>query len=100
MSQVNVEIVRRLFDAVGRGDIETALRFVGPDGEWVNPAYAMEPGARRGLKRATCSLRPNRHEFICPSGPSGRMMWAARLARRNARRAGLLPRRPRPRVRT
>ena len=56
MSQENVEIVRKLFDAVGRGDIEAALRYVRPDGEWVNPAYAMEPGTRRGLSGVRTAL--------------------------------------------
>lgn len=60
MSERNVEVVRELFDAVGRGDIEAALRLVSRDGEWVNPAYAMEPGTRRGLsgvRRALTALQ-------------------------------------------
>ena len=40
MSKENVEMVQELFQAVGRGDIEAALRLVHPDGEWVNPDYA------------------------------------------------------------
>jgi ketosteroid isomerase-like protein len=63
MSQENVVVVRRLFDAVGRGDVEAALRYVRPDGEWVNPAYAMEPGTRRGLTGVRTALSALRDSF-------------------------------------
>ena len=56
MSQENVEVVRKLFDAVGRGEIEKALGYVRADGEWVNPEYAMEPGTRRGLSGVRTAL--------------------------------------------
>jgi ketosteroid isomerase-like protein len=56
MSDANVAVVERLFEAVARGDIEGALRLVGPDGEWVNPDYAMEPGTRRGLDGVRVAL--------------------------------------------
>ena len=59
----NVELVRQLFDAVGRGDIEAALRFVGEDGEWVNPDNAMEPGTRRGLDGVRTALTALRDSF-------------------------------------
>jgi ketosteroid isomerase-like protein len=63
MSQENVEIVQELFDAVGRGDIEAALRLVRPDGEWANPDYAMEPGTRRGLSGVRTALTALRDSF-------------------------------------
>ena len=63
MSQENVEIVKELFDAVGRDDIEAALRLVHPDGEWVNPDYAMEPGTRRGLSGVRTALTALRDSF-------------------------------------
>ena len=56
MSQENLEVVQKLFDAVARGDIEGALRYVRPDGEWVNPDYAMESGTRRGLNGVRTAL--------------------------------------------
>ncbi|MDQ3571545.1 MAG: nuclear transport factor 2 family protein [Actinomycetota bacterium] len=56
MSQENVQIVQELFEAVGRGDIEAALRLVHPDGEWANPDYAMEPGTRHGLSGVRTAL--------------------------------------------
>ena len=63
MSQENVKVVQKLFDAVGRGDIEAALRYVRPEGEWVNPAYAMEPGTRRGLSGVRTALTALRDSF-------------------------------------
>jgi ketosteroid isomerase-like protein len=63
MSQENVEVVQELFDAVGRGDLEAALRLVRTDGEWVNPDYAMEPGTRRGLSGVRTALTALRDSF-------------------------------------
>jgi ketosteroid isomerase-like protein len=63
MSRENVEIVQKLFDAMGRGDIEAALRYVRPEGEWVNPAYAMESGTRRGLSGVRTALTALRDSF-------------------------------------
>ena len=63
MSPDAVEAVRKLFDAIGRGDIEGALRFVRPDGEWVNPDYAMEPGTRSGLDGVRIALTALRDSF-------------------------------------
>ena len=34
MSQENVEVVRRIYDAVARGDSETVLSLYDPDIEW------------------------------------------------------------------
>ncbi len=56
MSRENIEVVRALFDAVAGGDVEAALRLTHPDGEWVNPDYAMEPGTRRGLSGVRTAL--------------------------------------------
>lgn len=63
MSDKNVEVVQKLFDAVARGDIEEALQYVRPDGEWVNPEYAMEPGTRRGLSGVRVALMALRDSF-------------------------------------
>ena len=63
MSQENVEVVRDLFDAVARGDIDAALRLARPDGEWVNPDYAMEPGTRRGLSGLRTAFTALRDSF-------------------------------------
>ncbi len=63
MSQENVEIVRALFDAMSTGDVEAALRLVLPDGEWVNPDDAMEPGTRRGLSGMRTALTAIRDSF-------------------------------------
>ncbi len=74
MSQENVEVVQELFDAVGRGDIDAALRLVHPDGEWVNPGYAMEPGTRRGLSGMRMALTALRDSFADLSFDIGEMI--------------------------
>ena len=48
MSQENVELVRRIYDAWDRK--ESARDFIAEDMEYVNPSYAVEPGTRRGRK--------------------------------------------------
>ena len=63
MSEENVEVVRNLFEAVSRGDVEAALEYVRPDGEWINPDYAMEPGTRRGLSGVRIALTAMRDSF-------------------------------------
>jgi ketosteroid isomerase-like protein len=63
MSEENVELVMKLFDAVGRGDIDAAMRYVRADGEWVNPDNAMEPGTRSGLSGVRTALTALRDSF-------------------------------------
>jgi ketosteroid isomerase-like protein len=46
MSEENVELVRRIYDAWSRE--ESARDFLAEDVEYVNPDYAVEPGTRRG----------------------------------------------------
>jgi ketosteroid isomerase-like protein len=46
MSEENVELVRRIYDAWERE--ESAGPFLSEDVEYVNPDYAVEPGTRRG----------------------------------------------------
>ena len=48
MSQENVELVRRIYDAWGRK--ESTRDFIAADVEYVNPSYAVEPGVRLGRK--------------------------------------------------
>jgi hypothetical protein len=48
MSEENVQLVRRIHEAWGRE--ESARDFIAEDVEYVNPAYAVEPGTRRGRK--------------------------------------------------
>ena len=44
MSQENLEIVRRMYDAWKRGDFEAALSYIHPNVEWSEPPD--NPGAR------------------------------------------------------
>jgi ketosteroid isomerase-like protein len=46
MSQENVELVQRIYEAWGRE--ESARDFIAEDIEYVNPSYAVESGTRRG----------------------------------------------------
>jgi ketosteroid isomerase-like protein len=46
MSEENVELVRRIYDAWERD--ESARDFIAEDVEYVNPPYAVEGGTRRG----------------------------------------------------
>jgi ketosteroid isomerase-like protein len=48
MSQENVELVRRIYDAWERE--ESARDFIAADVEYVNPSYAVERGTRQGRK--------------------------------------------------
>jgi len=48
MSQENVELVRRIYDAWDRE--ESARDFIAADVEYVNPSYAVETGTRHGRK--------------------------------------------------
>jgi uncharacterized protein len=45
----NVEIVRRLYDAWGRGDIPGPVELLEDNVEYVNPPGAIEPGTRTGV---------------------------------------------------
>ena len=58
-----MEVVRELFGAVARGDIDAVLRLSRADGEWVNPGYAMEPGTRRGLSGLRTAFTALRDSF-------------------------------------
>jgi ketosteroid isomerase-like protein len=48
MSQENVELIRRIYDAWD--EKESAREFIHEDVEYVNPSYAVESGTRYGRK--------------------------------------------------
>jgi hypothetical protein len=48
VSEAEVELVRRIYDAWSRE--ESAAPFIAEDLEYVNPSYAVEPGVQRGRK--------------------------------------------------
>jgi ketosteroid isomerase-like protein len=48
MSEENVEVVRRVYEALLRDDLDGALEMMDPEVEYVNPEYAVEPGIRYG----------------------------------------------------
>jgi ketosteroid isomerase-like protein len=57
MSQENVEIVKRLYEAWQRDGFGVVPDLMHPDIEWVNPAYAVEPGTRRGYDEFASAAR-------------------------------------------
>ena len=50
MSQENVEVVKRLYDAWKKDGFGVVPALMDPDIEYVNPPYAVEPGTRRGYE--------------------------------------------------
>jgi ketosteroid isomerase-like protein len=49
MSQENVDVVLRFYDAWARKELPGPLHLMDPDIEYVNPHGAIEPGTRRGV---------------------------------------------------
>ncbi len=60
MSEQNVELVRRIYDAWSRE--ESARDLIAADVEYVNPSYAVEPGTRRG-RRSFAVVRDTYDDF-------------------------------------
>jgi ketosteroid isomerase-like protein len=56
MSQENIAVVQRLYDAWGREEVTGPLDLLDPDIEYVNPVGAIEPGVRRGLPAFTAAI--------------------------------------------
>ncbi|MGH2964401.1 MAG: nuclear transport factor 2 family protein [Solirubrobacterales bacterium] len=56
MSQENVEVVQRFYDAWARDEFPGPIEFMAPEVEYVNPAGAVEPGIRRGLAEFSMAL--------------------------------------------
>jgi ketosteroid isomerase-like protein len=48
MSQQNVEVVHRIYQALNRNELEAAFPLMTTDVEFVNPPYAVEPGTHTG----------------------------------------------------
>jgi ketosteroid isomerase-like protein len=48
VSATNVDLVRRVYDALLRDDLDAALEFMDEEIEYVNPDYAVEAGRRYG----------------------------------------------------
>ena len=60
MSEENVDLVRRIYDAWNRE--ESARAFISEDVEYVNPDYAVEPGTRTG-RRSFAVVRETYEDF-------------------------------------
>ena len=57
MSQENVEIVRRVYDAWNRRDEEELVALGDPEMEYVNSPTAVEPGTRHGTNELLAVVR-------------------------------------------
>jgi ketosteroid isomerase-like protein len=57
MSQENVEIVRRVFEATNRGDWNTVLAAYSPDTEWDDRDLRPEGAVHRGLDAMRAEMR-------------------------------------------
>jgi hypothetical protein len=84
MSQENVELVKRLYDAWEKDGFGVGTAVMDPDIEYVNPPYAVEPGTRPGYEEFAIaapdrgSARPVRPMFALWLAPGA-------LKRRNRR---------------
>ena len=56
MTDQDIETVEALLAAYRRGDVEAILELNHPEGEWVNPDYAIEPGTRRGREEISRAI--------------------------------------------
>ena len=98
MSEGNVEIVRRFYEAWARGELPGPPELMDPAIEYVNPAGAVEPGIRRGLAAfgAVPVLRRVWRTFDRPPPPEPPPrypiwpLWYAPHAFVHTRRAGAL----------
>jgi ketosteroid isomerase-like protein len=52
-SQHNAEVVRRFYDAWAKDQFPGPVELMDPEIEYVNPAEAVEPGTRRGVRAFT-----------------------------------------------
>jgi ketosteroid isomerase-like protein len=57
MSEENVELVERFFDAWDRQDLGACLASADPEIEYVNAPFAVEPGTRHGHEGFSLVLR-------------------------------------------
>jgi ketosteroid isomerase-like protein len=57
MSQENVEIVERIYEAWREAGSPLESGLLSPDIEWANPKEAVEPGTRRGIESFDAAVR-------------------------------------------
>ena len=66
MSAADVEVVRRIYRAWGKGAVDESRELLDPEIEWVNPPDAVEPGTRRGIDDFTVALTMVSDTFDSP----------------------------------
>jgi uncharacterized protein len=63
MSAANVDLVRRIYDALLQDDLDAALQFMDQEIEYVNPDYAVESGRRYGHEGIRANVENTRVSF-------------------------------------
>src|SRR5215218_9678676 len=63
MSAANVDLVRRIYDALLQDDLDAALQFMDQEIEYVNPDYAVESGRRYGHEGIRANVENMRVSF-------------------------------------
>jgi ketosteroid isomerase-like protein len=63
VSDANVDLVRHIYEALLRNDLDTALESMHEAIEYVNPAYAVEPGRRHGHEGIRQNVENMRDSF-------------------------------------
>ena len=88
MIDPDIQTVQAVIDAFDRRDLEAILDLNHPDGEWVNPDYAIEPGTRRGREEVRRAIE-RIFEFFetvevesMERTPDGRILVVARVRSR------------------
>ena len=87
MSQENLEIVRRVFDAFKRGDLEAVVQLVAPDGEWYQGGHpcGSEISRAEGVRWSHARTRGSR---LRPASISGSRWRKGASSAWNHARAG------------
>jgi ketosteroid isomerase-like protein len=63
MSAANIDLVRRIYDALLRDELDAALECMDEEIEYVNPDYAVEPGRRYGHAGIRANVENMRASF-------------------------------------
>jgi ketosteroid isomerase-like protein len=63
MGPENIERIQRAYEGMVAGDTDVIIDFAHPEVEWHNPAYAIEPGIRRGREQFLEVVRGLRDTF-------------------------------------
>jgi ketosteroid isomerase-like protein len=63
VSRESVRLIGEIYAAINRGDLDSAVVLMTDDVEYVNPAYAVEPGTRTGRDEFAAAIANLRRTF-------------------------------------